>query len=190
MFARQAISALNHLLSGETWARERLRAFAGQHARLQAGPVRLELLVDGEGYFRRPEAGHDVSPAVTIELPSDAPLRFVTDRNSIFAAARISGTADFAETLGFVFRNLRWDVEEDLSKVVGDVIAYRMVRAGEALMGWQKQAARNLAANTVEYLSEESGLIVPKREAVRFAGDLAELAEALERLEKRVSKLI
>lgn len=188
MLAQGTVAALNHLLSGADWARERLRPFAGQHARLVAGPVRLDLLVDGEGCFRRPEAGRDEPPAVTIELPADAPFRFVADRNSVFAAARLSGTADFAEALGFVFRNLRWDVEDDLARVVGDVLAHRLVRTGEAFIGWQKQAGRNLAANAAEYLSEESGMVVPRRDFAGFSGDVAKLREELEGLERRLAK--
>lgn len=189
MFARQAVAALNHLLAGEAWARDRLRHFAGQHARLAGSLLKLDLAVDGEGYFRAVEASGEQQPDVTIELPADAPFRFLADRNSVFAAARLSGAADFAETLGFVFRNLRWDVEQDVARVVGDVLAHRLVRAGEAFFGWQKQAARNFAANTAEYLSEESEMVVPKRAATRFAADLRVLQEEVDRLEKRVAKL-
>lgn len=189
MLAQGTVSALNHLLSGAGWARERLRAFSGQKARVQGGPLRIDLMVDGEGYFRRPDAGSAEAPGVTIELPADTPFRLLNDRNSIFAAARLSGTADFAETLAFVFRNLRWDVEDDLSRVVGDVVAHRLVRVGKGFVGWQGQAAQNLAANVAEYLGEESGLVVPKRDADRFAADLAEAATELERLEERVAKL-
>lgn len=188
MFGRQAVGVLNHLLSGEAWARERLRRFAGQHARIAGGPIKLDLAVDGEGFFRCVEGSAD-EPAVTIELPADAPIRFLTDRSSVFAAARLSGTADFAETLAFVFRNLRWDVEEDLAKVVGDVVAHRLVRTGEAFIGWQKQAAGNLAANAAEYLAEESAMVVPKQEGARFADLVAEIQADVERLEKRVAKL-
>jgi len=189
MLAQGVVSVLNHLLSGANWARERLRSFAGQHARLMGGPLKLDLVVDGDGYFRRQEAGCDEPPAVTIELPADAPFRFLANRNSIFAAAKLSGTADFAETLAFVFRNLRWDVEEDLAKLVGDIAARRLVRTGEAFFAWQKQAGGNLAANAAEYLSEESGVLVPKREVARLAAEMDSLREEMARLEKRLARL-
>ncbi|HJW24836.1 MAG TPA: hypothetical protein VJ576_08045 [Rhodocyclaceae bacterium] len=189
MLAQGAVGALNHLLTGSNWARERLRAFAGQHARLAGGPIKLDLVVDGEGYFRRLEGPADTAPAVTIELPADAPFRFVLDRNSVFAAARLSGTADFAETLAFVFRNLRWDVEEDLARFVGDIAAHRLVRAGEALVGWQKRAGANLAANAAEYLGEESGMLVPRREMAGLATETERLRAELAELERRLARL-
>lgn len=189
LLTKGAVSALNHLLSGETWARERLRAFAGRHSRLAGGPLKLDLLVDGEGYFRIPQNPWTDAPDVTIELPADAPLRFLVDRKAVLAAAKLSGAADFAETLAFVFRNLRWDVEDDLSKLVGDIAAHRLVRSGEAIFAWQRRAGANLAANTAEYLSEESGVVVPKREMERFKTDVAALEAAALRLERRLAAL-
>ena len=38
-----------------------------------------------------------------VALPADAPLRYLVDPGSVFAAARLSGSADFAENLAFVF---------------------------------------------------------------------------------------
>lgn len=189
MLARTAVPALNHLLEGADWARERLRHFAGRHVRLTGGPLAFELAVDGEGYFRVQDQSAGEPPAVTIELPADTPIRLLTDRQSVFANARLSGTADFAETLAFVFRNLRWDVEEDLAKLVGDIVARRLVRSGEAMLGWQKKAGANLAANVAEYLTEESLVIVPAREVAQFRAQVDAVQSDLARLEKRVARL-
>ena len=69
-----------------------------------------------------PEAELEVS----ISLPAAAPLLALQGKDAVMRAARIEGSAEFAETLGFVIRNLRWDAEEDLSKVVGDIAAHRI----------------------------------------------------------------
>lgn len=61
--------------------------------------------------------------AVSITLPADAPLRALTDRPALMASAQISGSAEFAECLGFIRRNLHWDVEADVSTLVGDIAA-------------------------------------------------------------------
>lgn len=191
MLARAAVTALNHILAGEGWARERLRAFGGQHLRLSGGPLALDLTVDGEGYFHPAgDASPGGMPAVTIELPADAPFRLLTGgRESVFAAARLSGTADFAETLAFVFRNLRWDIEDDLSQVVGDIAARRLVSTGATFLSWQKKAAGNLAANLAEYLSEEADVVVPRHAFDRFSADLQALRDDLDRLDVRLGKL-
>lgn len=190
MFGRALIPALNHILAGEGWARERLRGFSGQRLRISGGPLAIDLAIDSEGLFAPADPAAGASPAVTIELPADAPFRFLSGgREAVFSAARLTGTADFAETLAFVFRNLRWDVEDDLSKVVGDIAAHRLIGAGTALLGWQRRAAANIAANAAEYLSEESGIVVPAREIARFSDQVRAVRDELDRLERRLARL-
>lgn len=190
MLARTATRILNHVLAGEGWARERLRNFGGQHLRLVGGPLALDLTVDHDGLFRPAGTPAGEPPAVTIELPGDAPFRLLNGgRESVFAAARLTGAADFAETLAFVFRNLRWDLEDDLSGLVGDIAAHRLVRSGAALLAWQRQAAANIAANAAEYLSEESQVVVPAREVAQFRDEVQALQADLDRLEQRLARL-
>lgn len=185
--AEGAVGALNHLLAGESWARERLQGFAGQRARLRSGLVGIDLQVSADGYFCRTEGG--AAPAVTIELPADAFWRFFSDRQAVFAAAKLSGSADFAETLAFVFRNLRWDVEEDLAKFVGDILAHRLVRVGGAALAWPKQAGGRVVANVSEYLLEDSALLVTRDDFACFGDSIQALGDDLECLEKRLRRL-
>lgn len=189
MPTRAIVIAINHLLAGERWARERLHAFAGQHFRIAAGPLALALTIDGEGYVRSGGDSAGVEPAVTVELPGDTPWRFIFDRKSIFAAARLSGSADFAETLAFVFRNLRWDVEADLARIVGDIAARRLVRSGDAVLAWQKKAAGNALANLAEYLAEEKAAVLGRREMDAFRADIEALRAALANMDKRLARL-
>lgn len=187
MFGTLVCRALNHLIAGERWAGERLRAFAGQGVRFVGGPLSLELEIDGAGCFseRRPADG--TAPAVTIELPADVGLRFFSGRDAVFAGARLSGSADLAETLGFVFRNLRWDVEDDLASLVGDLPARRLLRTGEAIVGWQKAVAGRLAANVAEYLEGEAGILPGRDEFAAFSAEAGGLCAALDALERRIA---
>ncbi|MBK8119690.1 MAG: hypothetical protein IPK39_11305 [Sulfuritalea sp.] len=104
-------------------------------------------------------------------------------------AARIEGSAEFAEALGFVIRNLRWDAEEDLSKIVGDIAARRMVSSTREFAAWQKQAARNFAENLAEYFTEEQPLIAGRIAIADFTADIDRLRDDVARLEKRLQRL-
>ncbi|MBI2308283.1 MAG: hypothetical protein HYU78_13355 [Rhodocyclales bacterium] len=187
MLRRTAFNFLNHLLAAEGWALSRLKPFAGQHARFEFGPFGQSFAVAGDGSLAAGDDGH--AAAVTIRLPDDAPLRFLTDRASLLASARISGSADFAEALGFVARNLRWDIEADLAAVVGDVPARRLAGAGRHLLSAGEAQARRLGANLGEYVVDEAGWVVRSAEAAAVAREIAALSEALGRLEVRVTKL-
>ena len=187
MFARPLIAAINHVLAGEQWARERLRPFAGQHARIEAGPLIVGLAIGGDGLFVA--GGAEDEAGVVISLPGDTPFRYLADPASVLTAAKLSGSAEFAETLAFVFRNLRWDAEGELAKVVGDIAAHRLAKVGRTALAWQMQAAGNAMANLAEYVTEERDLVAPKREVTAFCQEVDHLRDDVARLEKRLARL-
>lgn len=187
MLARPIIAALNHVLAREPWAKERLRPYAGQHAAVVTGPLRLALTVGGEGLLEAEEVTGEA--AVVITLPADAPFRYLVDPASVFGAAKLAGSAEFAETLAFVFRNLRWDAEADLAGVVGDIAAHRLVTMGRRAMAWQRQVTANVAGNFAEYVTEEEALVAPRRDIEAFCRSVDQLRDDLARLEKRLGKL-
>lgn len=182
------VRVLNHLIAGESWAGERLRGFAGKRVTIEGAPFPVQLRVTAQGDFETAES--DDEAAVTITLPSDFPARLLVDRSSLFASAKLAGSADFAETLAFVFRNLRWDAEDDLARYVGDIAARRLVQAGQSLYEWQGQAASNLATNFAEYATEDSDLLVPPRDLQAFGESVNTLRDDVARLEKRLQRLV
>jgi ubiquinone biosynthesis protein UbiJ len=191
MLIGAALGFINHLLASEQWARDRLKAFAGKTARLELGALGLPLEITPDGLFAAgaKDAVTSVTPSVIITLPADAPLRVVTDRASVFAAAQISGSAELAESLGFVFRNLRWDVESDLAQLFGDIAARRLVAGGTQLLAWQQQQAMNLARNVAEYCTEENPTIARRRDVWAFCAEVGGLQETLTKLESRIAAL-
>lgn len=187
MLVDATLGFINHLLAGEDWARERLQPFAGQTARVELGALSQTLEITAAGLFAAGDT--KASPSVSIRLPADAPLRALTDRPSLLAAAHISGSAELAETLGFIVRNLRWDVESDLSRLVGDIAARRLFSGGRQVLKWQQAQARNLALNLAEYFTEEKPTIVAQQDLAAFRAAVAEAEDELARLEKRVAIL-
>ena len=186
MLDHAALSALNHLLAGADWARARLAPFAGRTLRLAAAPLDLALVVDSEGYVA---ASGAADFDVTITLPAATPLRLLEGIDAAIGDARIEGSVDFANTLGFVLRNLRWDYEEDLSKLVGDIAAHRIAAQLGGLFRWQREAARNLAENLVEYYTEEQPLIAKPDAVAAFASDVKALDAGITALETRLARL-
>lgn len=187
MLSRAALACANHLLTGASWARSRLQPFAGQTARLALGRLSIPFGIDRSGLLvpGDPEA----APAVSISLDADAPLRLLTDRQSLFSSAHIVGAADLAETLGFVLRNLRWDVEDDLSRLVGDIAARRVLQGGQRLAKWQLRATKNLALNIAEYLTEENRAVARRSDLAGLSAGIASLHGDCARVEQRLQRL-
>jgi ubiquinone biosynthesis protein UbiJ len=180
------LGALNHLLEQAAWARRQLSGFAGRRARFEMPPWKLAFRVDEQG---RLAPADDQAVDVTVVLPAGTPLVALQGMDRAMAAAHVTGNAEFATALSFVLKNLRWDAEEDLSKLVGDIAAHRMVGVSARLTLWQKQAARDFAENVAEYLGEEADLLVRARDLSTFRAELAEFSRRVELLEARVGAL-
>lgn len=185
------VAALNRLLNEERWARERLAPFAGEVLELAAGPLpglRLRILEDGSLYT----AAADEPPAVRIALGPASLAALAAGRGAAAAfsvTARIPGKQALAAELQFLSRHLRWDAEETLSRFIGDVPARRALGAARELAAWPRDAARRLAENLAEYALDERGLLLKRAPLQAFAAELADLQDALARLEDRVSRL-
>lgn len=180
------IGGLNHLLESAAWARARLVPHAGRSACIELPPLSLSFILTADG---RVAAQPDTMPAdVRILLPAGAPWRMLDGLDKLLAVARVEGNAELATELSFVFRHLRWDVEEDLSRMVGDVAAHRLTEAGGRFIDWQKQTAGNLARNLADYLSMEVGWLVTRGEWETFRVELAQLDAALTQFEKHLAR--
>lgn len=179
------VGFLKHLLKTESWARDRLRPYAGTQVVLQTGFVDIRLLVDGEGYFT---AGSDAMPsAVSVSLSADTPFRFLTDRQSIFQTAKLSGSADFAEALAFVFRNLHWDVEADLAELVGDIPARRLEMLRQQMFLHGRESSIRFFQNLAEFATEDSNWLASQQEVQEFGSLVNTLRDDVARLEKRLA---
>jgi len=165
--------ALNRLLDAEPWARERLALFAGETLEVRNPPfprLRFTILPGG-----RLEAGGE-APALV------ATLRFARP-------VELSGDEKLAAEVRLLLRHLRWDFEEDLSRLVGDVAAHRLAAALRALAAWPADAARRLGETLADYAIEEKRMLVGRAELEELRAALARLDQALGELEKRVQRL-
>ncbi len=178
------IPAINRLLRQNSWALERLRPFAGKVVRADCFPLTLLLAIGdtGEATAVAPET----APDVTIRLTPGVMLRLAARDASAWNDIAVEGDPQLAAALNHVARNLRWDMEEDLSRVFGDIAAHRMVETGHKLDAWGRQGADNLARSFAEYWTEEQPLIAGRADVEQFNRDVDTLRDDVARLEKLV----
>ena len=181
-------AALNHLLEAEPWARERLAPFAGEVLELRAPPLpalRFGVAVDGR---LAPAAGAP-EPSLVITVGLDALPAAAKGEEHLLRAVQVAGNAKLASEVMFLARNLRWDFEEDLSRLVGDIAAHRLAEFGRDLAAWHADAARRILEGLVEYAVEERPMLVRRAELQGLASLNARLRDGIERLEKRLARL-
>jgi len=186
------VAALNHLLEAEPWARERLAPHAGAQLELRAPPLpALRFAIQPDGCVASAAAGARPSLVVTLkpEALADLVRHGAAGEEILFRAVAVQGDTTLAAEVMTLLRHLRWDAEEDLSKVVGDAAAHRLAGAVRDFLAWQADAARRVAGSVMEYAVEERRLLVPRSELEEFAAANARLRDDLERLEKRLERL-
>ena len=180
------LAPINRLLRQNSWALERLRPFAGKVVRAECFPVTMLLGITEAGEMAAVPAA---VPDVTLRLTPGVMLRLAARDASAWNNIAVEGDPQLAAALNHVARNLRWDVEEDLSRVFGDIAAHRMVQTGRKLDTWGRQGADNLARSFAEYWTEEQPLIAARADIEQFNLEVDALRDDVARLEKRIEHL-
>ncbi|HEU4441995.1 MAG TPA: SCP2 sterol-binding domain-containing protein [Burkholderiales bacterium] len=177
---------LNRLLAAEDWARQRLAPFAGEIVELRAAPLptlRLRILAGGTV-----EAG-GAEPSLTMTLKPELLVALARGEEHAMRAVDVQGNARLAAEVFLLARHLRWDLEEDLSRLFGDVVAHRLAGAARAFAAWHVDAAQRVAGALVDYATEEKKMLVRRAELETLAQPLAQLRDAIARLDKRLERL-
>jgi ubiquinone biosynthesis protein UbiJ len=198
---------LNRNLAGSPRARELCAALRGSRLRIgvRGSPwaIRVEslgttLAIAGEA------AAADGTPSVA-GPPPPGPVREARICGSIVdlvalagpdpealvqrGAVRIDGDAELAQQYRELGLLLRPDLEEELSRWVGDAAAHRAGTLARQLAGFARRAATTAVRNSAEYLAHERGDLVPRAEADAFFEGVDRLREDTDRLEARLAAL-
>lgn len=144
----RALLLLNHVLSQEPEAMQRLARHANKMLQLNFAPLCVTLAITPLGLLER--LSEDAGPAdLRIALKSaswaQGAQRWWQDGH---ADLDIYGDVMLAAEIGWLREHLRWEVEEDLARVLGDAAAATLCRWGRrsadalsAFVGRSRQAA-------------------------------------------------
>ena len=155
---------LNHVMATEPVFPGRLRAHEGRAVRLQldAWPPLLPTL---------PQLCFRVTPAGLFEWCGNEPMADVDLRVRLDAAnpalavaqwatgepprVEVQGDAQLAADLSWVAEHLRWDVQDDLARIVGQAPAHELARVGRALAGGLREAAGRFSGRAASRAANE-----------------------------------
>ena len=180
--SRVFLKIINHLLAQSGSARARLASHADRHVQIDLTPFRINFSITKEGFIA---ASTESEPEVPVSiLLSDALANAGDGPQALMNKARINGAADLTDTLADVFLHLNWDAEEDISRLVGDIAAHRIVQTGEKFVGLTEKLAHRVR----ERLSlNETAPVVSKPQLAAFSADIQTLNATLDTLEKRLN---
>jgi ubiquinone biosynthesis accessory factor UbiJ len=183
------VKLFNRVLSDYPMARERLAAHHGKSIAATVGPFATRLRVGAAGDIEPVGVGAASADDVAFMIPLSALPGLARRDEQALSAIAFTGDSEFAATLSSIVRNVDWDIEEDLSRVVGDVAAHRIADGARALHAWRADASSRMSANVAEYLVEEKRTMASQRDIESLARANETLRDDIARAEARIAQL-
>ncbi len=179
--------ATNALLDREPWATQQLQRHAGKVVVLHLDARSHAFRINHHG---RLAAAASDNAAVSVYVSTGNLLQLLRgNAQDRLQAIRIEGEADLTHTLSELATHLRPDLEEELSRWVGDLAARRLAELGRH--AWREIAARTRALheNLVEYAVYEANHLPQRAEVEHWQGEVELLNERTQQLLTRVAAL-
>jgi ubiquinone biosynthesis accessory factor UbiJ len=138
---RRLVLLANHVLMQEAEAQARLARQAGRVVEAHWRVFVVRLVATPAGLLDVAPGG--AHPDLTLTLTEESPWELAQaalrgDKPPV----RIAGDVQFAAEINWLVDHVRWDLEEDLSRVIGDAPAHAIGEAGRKMV----QALRQFAA--------------------------------------------
>jgi ubiquinone biosynthesis accessory factor UbiJ len=125
---QRVVLALNHVLQQEPEAMARLARQKGQVAEMLMAPISMKLIATPAGLLDL--ANQDAKADLTITVTETNPLTLLqTTLRGEKPAIQIQGDVQLAAEVNWLVDHVRWDAEEDLSRIIGDAPAHGAMQA-------------------------------------------------------------
>tara|TARA_B100000809_G_scaffold253312_1_gene289189 strand:- start:1821 stop:2426 length:606 start_codon:yes stop_codon:yes gene_type:complete len=105
------------------------------------------------------------------------------------ARVSLEGDAEVASGFWQLLQAARPDAEEELSRVVGDVLAHEIGKTANSLDKYGRRVLSAFQMNATEYLQEEVRQLPPRVEIDGFFSSLERLRDDIERTGIRIKRL-
>ena len=195
-------SVLNRNIAGSATARRLCQQLDGKVMALHVTGLPLSVFFRSEGErmridtsnagtanadsssFEAPAASLSGSPLALLRLAGPAPEAAIRG-----GSIHIQGDAEVAQAFSELLKQAQPDLEEELSRVIGDVAAHQVGNAARAAFGFGRRAIDTLTQNVAEYLQEEGRDLPTRTEADEFVAGVDKLRDDVARLEARLAQL-
>jgi ubiquinone biosynthesis protein UbiJ len=185
-------SVLNRNIAGSAAARRLCKQLDGKVLALHVTGLPLNVFFRSEGERMSidttnagtPAASLSGSPLALLRLAGPAPESAIRG-----GSIQIQGDAEVAQAFSELLKQAQPDLEEELSRVIGDVAAHQVGNTARAVLGFGRRAVDTLTQNVAEYLQEEGRDLPTRTEADEFVADVDKLRDDVARLEARLANL-
>lgn len=129
---RRIVLLINHVLMQEPQAMERMARQKERVLRFQWRSMTFMVVVTPAGLLD--VAAPDAASALSLVITEESPLVIAQElMRGGKPTVRIEGDVQLAAEVSWLIDHVRWDIEEDMARVVGDAPAHALVQAASSM---------------------------------------------------------
>jgi len=177
---------LDHLLSQNDWMKTKLIDHKNKVVVIEISGLKLIFKIDENGLL------HSVNESekfdCIIKLTVNDFITQLTNKNN--SNVSIKGDLELANQISQVLRKIEWDIEDDLSKYIGDIPAIQTTKVLKKIITNSQKNLGNITGALLEYWQEENKILTKKRNIEIFNSEVDKIVEDTERLEAKINIII
>jgi ubiquinone biosynthesis protein UbiJ len=177
---------LDHLLSQNDWMQSKLVDHKNKIIIIKISDLKLILKVDENGLLHSLNEAEKFDCIIKLTVNSFI-SQLINNNNSNIS---IEGDLELANQVAQVLKKIEWDIEEDLSKYIGDIPAIKTTKILKKVVTKGQKNIGNITGALLEYWQEENKILTKKRNVEIFNSEVDKIVEDTERLEARIKIMI
>ena len=177
---------LNHLLSQNDWMQSKLVNHKDKIVVIEISGFKLVLRVDENGLLQSINNSENFDCFIKLTA-NDFINQLINNNNGNIS---IEGDLELANQVSQVLKEIEWDVEEDLSRYIGDIPAIQTTKILKKVITSSQKNIKNITGALLEYWQEENKILTKKRNVEIFYSEVDKIVEDTERLEARIEIMI
>jgi ubiquinone biosynthesis protein UbiJ len=177
---------VNHLLNQNDWMQIKLKPYIGKIIELEIETLSLKFKVNNEGQLTVNDSEAQVDAYIQMTIKSLIQLITQKKKNGI----TVKGNLDLANEFSKVIENIEWEMEEDLSRFIGDIPAAEITKISKIVLKQTKKNIINLTENFIEYWQEENKILAKNDDLKTFNSNVDSLEEDVDRVEAKMNNYI
>ena len=174
---------INHLLSQNDWMQTLLIDHQHKVIAIEISRLKIIFKVNESGLLQALDESEEFDCIIKLTL-NDFINQLVNNNNGNIS---IEGDLDLANQVSQVLKKVEWDVEEDLSKYIGDIPAIHSTKILKKVVTNSKKNIVNIASTLLEYWQEENQILTKKTDVENFNSEVDKIVEDTERFEAKMN---
>ena len=174
---------IDHLLSQNDWMQTSLIDHQHKVIAIEISSLKIIFKVNENGLLQSIDESENFDCIIKLTV-NDFINQLVNNRNGNIS---IEGDLELANKVSQVLKKIEWDVEEDLSKYIGDIPAIHSTKIIKKVITSGKKNMVNIAGAFLEYWQEESQILTKKNDVENFNSEVDKIVEDTERLEAKMN---